>query len=202
MMPPEKQAFLRARPPRVVRLRWHGGSIRCPREVFPIGPRTPRRAPGTATRYQLCLKARRAAAGRKRPVCFVLAPQRLFRLSRFVATPRIRGISDPPQPRRVFRQSLGRTVFASDSKAVSRRFTCSRTISNCSSRRSSFDPQALIHEGNGGARGEETGQPDDGRAWPDPAITPVVASFFCVRQCSSWTVFRSRTSPSMSRRVC
>jgi len=53
-----------------------------------------------------CLKTQRASAGRKRPVCFVVAPQRLFRLSRFVATPRIRGISDPPRSRRVFRQGL------------------------------------------------------------------------------------------------
>jgi len=43
-----------------------------------------------------CLKTHRAAVGRKCPVCFVVAPQRLVRLSRFVATPRIQGISDPP----------------------------------------------------------------------------------------------------------
>ena len=62
--------------------------------------------PGLGREWRLrpCLKTRRAAAGRKCPVCFVVAPQRLFRLSRFVATPRIRGISDPPQSRRVFRQ--------------------------------------------------------------------------------------------------
>ena len=44
-----------------------------------------------------CLKIRRAVTSRRRPACFVLAPQRLFRLSRSVAAPRIRGISEPPQ---------------------------------------------------------------------------------------------------------
>ena len=54
-----------------------------------------------------CLKTRRAAAGRNCPVCLVLAPQRLFRLSRLVSGAiASRAFLPGREERRVFRQGL------------------------------------------------------------------------------------------------
>ena len=67
MTPPEGQAFLRARPPPEVRLRGHGGSIRCRRGVFPVGPRTPRRTHGTAPRSQALPESSTGRGGPETP---------------------------------------------------------------------------------------------------------------------------------------
>jgi len=67
---------------------------------------------GVADQFRPCLKTRRAVAGRECPICFVVAPQRLIRLSRFVAG----AIASGAFPTRrgsdeFFRQGLAATPF-------------------------------------------------------------------------------------------